>query len=328
MAGWLVWSLRRELNPFFLAFVFAYVLEPGVRRLTARGWSRPAAISGVYLAALALVAGAGYLGWPILAREAGRMVHNLPGTLRRWEDWRRNLESGYRQAPWPAFVRRAFDDGLRGWGSEAAGLVQRSVTGLVASVPATVMDLVLVPILGYYFLRDGPNWRGRLFGWIPSAHRPAVAVLGEELNGIWAGFLRGQLAVAAVIAVAGTVILHFLGVRYSLLLGLMSGLGDLIPYFGPLVGAAAATGVALEKSALTALLVVLAFAALHWTEENLLSPRLLGDRLGLHPAAVIAALVVGGELGGLWGLFLAVPVAGMLRPLGEFLRRFWEGREG
>ncbi len=324
MAGWLVWHLRQELTPFFLAFVLAYAIEPSVQKLTERGWSRPVAILALYAAALVLVAGTGSVVAPVFFRETGRIIRNLPGYLNQFEIWRRSLEGGYRQAPWPGFVRLALDEGFRNWGNEASRLIRQSVTGLMLSAPGVFMDLILVPVLCYYFLRDGQKWRHWVFELVPCAHRGRVAVLLLEFNETWGGFLRGQLAVAAVIAAVSTVFLHFLGVRYSLLLGLLSGLGDLIPYFGPIIGGVAAVAVALERSPLTALLVGLSFLLLQWVEENLLSPRLLGDQLRLHPVAVIAALLAGGELGGLWGLFVAVPVAGMLRPLGEFIRYLLE----
>jgi len=132
-------------------------------------------------------------------------------------------------------------------------------------------------------------------------------------------FIRGHLLVASMVGVLTSLGLALVGVKFYLLLGIIAGIADLIPYFGPIIGAIPAVGLALLNSSQQALYVLLVMVVVQQVENNLLSPKILGDSVGLHPVVVIFVLLAGGHLFGILGMLLAVPLTAILRILVNYL---------
>lgn len=135
------------------------------------------------------------------------------------------------------------------------------------------------------------------------------------MNGILNGFIRGQLVNAAVVGLLISAGLALLGIKYSLFIGLIAGLFDIIPYFGPIIGFIPASVLALAKSPIAVVWVLVIFVVVNQIEANIISPKIIGERVGLHPLAVIFAIFSGGELMGIVGMLIAVPVAAIVRVL-------------
>jgi predicted PurR-regulated permease PerM len=132
-------------------------------------------------------------------------------------------------------------------------------------------------------------------------------------------FIRGYFLVAAIVGGLTAIAMALLGLEFALMLGIFAGLAELIPYFGPVIGAVPAIGLAVLQSKWLAAKVALAFFVIHQLEGNIISPKILGDKVGLHPLMVIFSLMAGGELYGLAGMLLAVPVAAVLRVVVVFV---------
>ncbi|QIA27148.1 AI-2E family transporter [Thermaerobacter sp. PB12/4term] len=320
----LLYLLRGTWPPFVLALVLTYLLAPAVDFLEAQGLRRATAILLLYLlitlaAAVALV----YL-LPGFLDELNRLGTQLPGYARRL----RLLVEGVRQdaarATLPATVRQAVlqqIDRTEGWvTARLADLTGGLVEGLLGAAP-----LLLAPVLAFYLLDDLPRLRRWAQDRLGRGHRRRWLDLVRAVDQVVGGFIRGQLLVAGFVGLMVTAVATFFGLRFAVLLGALAALADLIPYFGPIIGAVPVLAMAALQSPATALKVAVALLLVQWVENSVLSPRILGQRVGVHPLVVISALLVGGHHFGLAGLLFAVPVAGLAHVLLAFAWPDWVG---
>lgn len=298
-----LWFLRTALAPFFLAMVLAYLLEPLTARLARRirrGWA-------ALIAILVLILGAALLFWaivPLFVAQLERLWTSLPGwqakAVQQWMPW---------LSAHPAVLekwRNALDGVdpmafLRGLGIAGAGLLGWFLES---------MTLILVPLIVYYLLVEGPQTQRDLEGLIPVRHRGRVLALVTEVNGQLGGYVRGQLAVALVMSVLQGLAFHLLGVPYAWLLGLVAGISNVVPY-SPYITALplALVMAALDGASGAHLLVqILVFVLVQKAETFYFTPVWVGRATGLHPLEVLLAIFCFGFAFGLVGLIFAVPL--------------------
>ena len=194
--------------------------------------------------------------------------------------------------------------------------------GRFVALVGGVLSVVLVPIIAGYLLLDANRVRRTLWSIVPEERAAGVQVLLKELDLVLSGFIRGYLLVALIIGLTSGTLLALLGLRFYPILGLVAGLTNLIPYFGPFIGALPALAVAAFDSPGMVLWVAGAYVIIQQLESLLLSPRIIGSRTGLHPLAVVFAVVGGGSLAGIPGMILGVPILGISRVLGSHLLRW------
>lgn len=311
----LVWLLSPVLMPFVTAAVLAYVLAPAVERLTRRRWPRLLAVIVVELIALALVTGVLLLIVPILSRElpllreqipvlAGRINETVVPLLRGW-----GIQVSLDIASVKAFVLKYLnanvDDSL-------ATLISSARIG-GSFVLALLGNLVLLPVVLFYLLLDWPRLVAWLRELVPLRQLARVWGFLEECDEVLGQYLRGQMLVMAVLAVYYTVALALAGFDLALPIGVFTGLGIFVPYLGFGLGALLATLAALlQFGNLYGLLAVLLIYGIGQLMESfVLTPRLVGERIGLHPIAVIFALLAFGHLFGFVGVLIALPAGAL-----------------
>ena len=311
----LVWLLSPVLMPFVTASVLAYVLAPAVERLTLRRWPRLLAVILVELVALALVTGVLLLIVPILSRElpllreqipvlAGRINETVVPLLRGW-----GLQVSLDIASVKAFVLKYLnanvDDSL-------ATLISSARIG-GSFVLALLGNLVLLPVVLFYLLLDWPRLVAWLRELVPPRQLTRVWGFLDECDEVLGQYLRGQMLVMVVLAVYYTVALALAGFDLALPIGVFTGLGIFVPYLGFGLGALLATLAALLQFAnLYGLLAVLLIYGIGQLMESfVLTPRLVGERIGLHPIAVIFALLAFGHLFGFVGVLIALPAGAL-----------------
>lgn len=313
-AALLLWRLRHALLPFLLGAALAYLLEPPVASLERRGLGRGwavlllLALGGLALAALAAAAA------PLLGPELADLSRRLPGALHRLEAVAAGAERALAGAGVPA--------ALLAWGRrllERAGLqLERGLTrGLSdwGTLGEWLGSLLLSPVVAFYLVLEWPRWREQIWRALPAAYRPVAERLARAADRVLGGYLRGEVGLSLVVGTATGLALALVGTPFAVLLGLLTALGELIPYFGPLLALLPAVAAGFLRSTRTGLLTLAAWAVVQQLESGVLAPRLLGDGLGLHPLAVILALLVGESLGGALGIFLAVPLFALARAL-------------
>lgn len=316
----LLWLLSPVLLPFFLGIAIAYVLDPAVRPLEKWGASRTVAtlmIMGVFFV-LAGVAVALLL--PVLERQLVGLVQRLIEAASNVYDWAvPYVQQQLREANVPTSATPNAGEiagKVVGWaGGAAAGLWSGGL-----AVVNLLSLLVITPVVTFYMLRDWPKIVDRVDNWLPRDHAPLIRRLVHKIDLRLAGFVRGQALVCLLMGVFYALALTFAGLNYSLLMGLLVGLLTFIPVLGAAIGAAISLAVAaVQFHALVPIGIVAAiFLVGQFIESYVLSPKLVGERIGLHPAWLLLALLAGGALFGFVGLLLAAPIAATIGVLAQF----------
>lgn len=310
-----LWLARGLWTVSALSVVLAYLVSPVVE-LAHRRWHvrRGLAILGSYVLLALVVGGAAALVLPDLARELQRLGQSLPAWQAAAEGAVNHLRAGYRNLPLPAPLRSAADAAVQAGDRGVQSAVAQALRG-VQRLAGLVFALLLAPVLTYYLLVDLDRIRAGFARLLPQQARAPVGRLLHDLDAVLAGWIRGELMVAAAVAGLATVALLLLGVHFAFLLGIIAGMAELIPYFGPYMGAVPAIAMASAGGLRLVLLTAAAFLVIQELEGTLLAPRVVGGAVGLHPLVVIGALLLGEHLFGIPGLLLAVPSAAILRVL-------------
>ncbi|ODS63012.1 MAG: hypothetical protein ABS41_07520 [Arenimonas sp. SCN 70-307] len=323
--GVLVWLLGPILTPFVVSALLAWLGEPLVRRIEARGRTRTAAVLIVFtLMSLVLVL-AVLLLIPLVENQVGKFIDWLPrfglwltGTAVPWAEQRFNLElAGYVD---PSQLIALLRDHWQEAGGIAATVVgEVSKSGL--AILGWFANLALIPVVTFYFMRDGAAMLGMARDLLPRPVEPLVTKLACESDQVLGGFIRGQLSVMIALGTIYAVGLTAVGVDLGILIGLVAGLVSFVPYLGAIVGLGAAVIATLvQHGDLMHLALVLGVFGLGQLLESFwLTPWLVGDKIGLHPVAVIFAIMAGGQLFGFLGVLLALPVAAVAVVVGRHL---------
>jgi len=318
-ATYLAWRIRELILMVVLAAVLAYVLRPAVDSLARRsifGRSLPrfwATLAVFFLAAIAVW---GFFRW------FGTDLQNEIRDLRpAWEQQRSQLPhwfdsiQEFYETRVPADVKRAIQ---RSWGDwqKTIGNVLLGIAKSTWESLGFIIELVLVPVLAFYFLSDLPGLREASFFFVPPARRARLENLLADIDRVFTRFVEGQLVLATIAWAVVTVGLRALQVPFYLTLGIIAGITRAIPVVGPVIGGIPVIMVAFAfKPPATALWILIGFAIMHVLESKLLMPKVLGIHLGLHPVLIIAALLVGYLFFGILGMFLAAPALAVTKLL-------------
>ena len=319
LVGLLLWVLSPVLMPFVVAAVLAYVLSPlvkGLLRISAGALPVLLAVGVVELLFLVLALAILLLVVPILAKELPLMREQLPGLLLKAQavlaPWLKELgiEMALDPASLKAFIIKYFntsvEDSLDGW------LTSLRIGGSVAL--AVVGNVVLIPVALFYLLADWDRFVAQVVGLVPQRMRPGFDGFVAEVDEVLGQYLRGQLTVMVILAVFYTAGLALFGLDLALPIGVFSGLAVVIPYLGFGVGLVLALLAGLLQFAAwkAALMVAVVFGLGQLLEGFVLTPRLVGERIGLHPLAVIFALLAFGQVFGFVGVLVALPASAIL----------------
>ena len=314
LLGAALYVLAPVLTPFAVAALFAYLGDPVVDGLQRRGLSRTTAVVVVFAAMTLLVGLVLLLLVPMLVRQVGHLIEQLPVYV----EWLRARVE-------PLLVRYAglapgdlgsdqvvdlLQEHWREAGGVAAGVVG-AVTRSGSTLIGWLANLLVIPVVVFYLLRDWDLMLARVQELLPRAVAPTATRLARDSDGVLGAFLRGQLLVMLALGVFYTLGLWAVGIDLALLIGLGAGLVSFVPYLGSIVGIGAGVVAAFVQYQdwLHPLLVLAVFGAGQTLEGMVLTPKLVGDRIGLHPVAVIFAVLAGGQLFGFLGILVALPVA-------------------
>ncbi len=306
----LVYRLGHVLAPFVLGTALAYFLNPLANRLQRIGLSRAWAVAAIALVGLsALVASALWL-LPALLGQVREAVEALPRTVRAGFDLL-TLRFPEVMEDDGSFLRQIMTDFTERLRLMALALVGGTVNTVLSAV-GTVVFIIATLTISIYLLYD---WNRIVAGAdrrLPPEQAPLIRRLARDIDGVMTGFVRGQVIVGALLATFYSTVLMTLGLNYALLIGLLSGALNFIPYLGSFSGFILATGVALVQywgDWGQVALIAFVFVAGQVVEGNFITPRIVGDSVKLHPVLLLLALAVGGTLFGFAGLLLGVPLA-------------------
>lgn len=313
-----IYRVRAILPPFLFAAIIAYAAYPLVTLFEKRQMPRYMAIVLVYLifGVIACV-GIAFLV-PQLAQELDELLLVLPERTDRLENLGSDVLRSWQRINIPTIIQQGLDTILNKVQQLLENLASR-VADLLVGLVSQVASLVIAPFLAFYILRDHKALKRRFFVQIPRRYRRTVYTLAQEFNNVFNGFIRGQLLNSLFVGILIALGLWIIGLKYALFIGIIAGLFNIIPYFGPVIGVFPAIALALAKSPMTVVWVIVIFIVVNQIEASIISPKIVGERVGLHPLAIIFAVLAGGEVMGLMGMLLAVPVAAIIRVIIGYL---------
>lgn len=327
-AGAFLYGARRVLIVFLLAVFFAYLLEPLVSRVQfwspiSRG-SRGVAILEVYAVFCLAIAVIFLLIGPGIVAQAKNLVDALPALFQQVSSGQIVMQIGSTRG-WSYSTQIRLQQFLTSHQDLILGSV-RSVGAWAARFAQNAIWFLMIPILAVFFLKDGRRFVERVLEMVERRQQKRfLTELTEDLNEMLAHYIRMQLVLAGLSLAAYIGVLSLLRVPYGSAVGAVAGVLEFIPIVGPLVGAAAILGVAFLAN-YHHLLIVAAFLGI-WRilQDYVTSPRLMGRKLELHPLAVIFAILVGGEIGGVIGVYLSIPIAAAVRIVWRRWQRVYAG---
>ncbi|PJK13109.1 AI-2E family transporter [Lysobacteraceae bacterium NML07-0707] len=325
---WVVSLLAPILTPFVVAAMLGWLGDPLVDWLESRGYSRINGVILVFIGMILLLLAVLLVLIPLIVKQVMMLVESWPAYQAWFQGW------FYEQlAPW---IKARFDFDLVAWLDsdrllrmlrdhwQRVGGVATSVLSFVSrsgmSIALWLTNLVLIPILAFFFLRDWDKFVERIAALVPRDHIATVTRLAKESDEVLGGFLRGQFLVMAALGLMYGLGLWLVGVKVGLLIGIIGGILSFVPYVGPASVVVMGSIAALVQGGGWPMLlgVGVVFTVAQMVESYLLTPKLVGERIGLHPMAVIFAVMAGGVLFGFLGMLLALPVAAVMNVMLHF----------
>lgn len=340
-ALWLVYEARAVILPFAAAFCLAYLLDPVIDRMERLGLGRQTAIISLLLIVFLFAGAALFFLAPIAWGQALALGENVPRYIETLREKAAPLLESIPHADRES-VEKALREGLGAAGGAplriAKGVAGWAWSGLssVVGMASALLNLVVIPVATYYLLKDFDHIVEAAALRVPPRHREWAELFFGKIDTTLSAFFRGQLVVAAIMAAILSTGLFLIGTPMGLLIGLAAGLANIVPYLAVIVGLAPALLLTyLQFDGWShPLMVLLLFAGAQALEGFVISPKVLEKALGLHPVAVIVALMAGGAFFGFAGILLAVPAAAVLRVAfeevdGAYLKsRFYLGGPG
>ena len=316
-----VYFLHPILTPFLVAIVLAYMFDPVVDRLERAGLSRTWGVVAVFTLFTIILMTLLLVLVPLLAKQLLKLYQLAPQVL----DWLQHTAMPWVQAKlglsdsfWKFDKIKAAITEHMGQATDIVGVVLSQATASSLALIGLLANLVLIPVVAFYLLRDWNIMMARIRGLLPRARADQIVSLAKECHDVLGAFVRGQLLVMLALGVIYSAGLMLVGLELGLLIGLMAGLAAIVPYMGFIIGIGAALVAGLFQfggDLYPMIGIVAVFMVGQALEGMVLTPLLVGDRIGLHPVAVIFAILAGGELFGFTGVLLALPVAAVIMVL-------------
>ncbi|MEW6056627.1 MAG: AI-2E family transporter [Bdellovibrionota bacterium] len=309
-------TLSKVYASLTIAFVLAYLLDPLIEKLEKKGLSRDWGVPLVLVLFFALIALGGVLIIPKLIGQGRELVSRLPQVYYELTSKLGPLSMQYLgQNVFSDIDQLVLNLGDPKALAQPLGNFLRDVFSQTFKFVTTILGLLIVPLLAYYLLHDYPHIYAKFLSIVPRRHHKLVTEIRDRLDTVLGGFLRGQLVVSSILSFYYGVAFTFLRVELSLVLGLMAGFFNVIPYLGILSVIVLTFLIALIHNAAVSTYIGLGvvFAIGMAIEGSVLTPRIVGRKVGLGPLTLIVALLIGSELLGLVGMLLAVPFAAIAK---------------
>lgn len=300
---WVV--IRAVIFPFLTAMIVSYILQPIVSALVKRKVPRGIAILLIYIIFAVLLTISLIHAVPIVTRQTTQLIDNLPVMVQKANSW---IDLVVRQKQYlPDTVRVGLETALTGIEQRLTGAFA-SIFSLVSGMVSAVITAFVVPFLVFYMLKDAKAIGRGVIKLFPHEKRDNIRELLTGVDETLGKYIRGQLLVMLAVGILTYAGYLIVGMPYALVLALFLAIADIVPYLGPFIGATPALLLALPLGWALVIKVLIVNVIVQQCEGNLISPQIMGRTLSLHPMAIVAALLLGGELGGVLGLIAAVPI--------------------
>lgn len=315
----LAYELKDLMKLLIIGFVVAYTLEPLVFGLEKLGIRRQLGIILITILLILALVAALATAVPVVAEDFNALVSNFPRYIAQAKEKLETFAVDY-----PRLKLHTAIDKITNMTESLVSQIVPFLTGFITgsySLGLTLVNLALLPFIVYYLVVDFKNLKSEALNLLPVSKRNKVSFVISEINFYVSSFVRGQIIVCICLFVMYAICLGGMGLELWLLLALISGFGHLVPYMGFVVGISLSSLIALVQytSLFEVILVWIIYSAVQFVEGSILSPKIIGDKTGLSPLAVILSLVAGGTLFGLLGIVLAIPILTSLKVISKYV---------
>ncbi|RXT14771.1 AI-2E family transporter [Ammoniphilus sp. CFH 90114] len=306
-----VWLLvKAVITPFIISLIIAYLLNPIVNLLHERNVPRGMAVIIIYFTFILMLVVFLMNLIPAFIQQSRELTEHIPELIQTYQLWLTEFHSHKYQLP--EGVRIGIEQSLQNSEKRTADFFAGILDGAGGLIQKTI-HLFVIPFLVFYMLKDMLMLQRGILLLVPRARRKVFSKLFHEIDVALGNYISGQLIICSIVGLLAYIGYWLIKMPYALILALIITITNIIPYIGPIIGAAPSILVALTISWEMTVLVVIVNLAVQILEGNLISPLIMGKRLHLHPLLIIFALLLGGEVGGLIGLIFAVPIVAILR---------------
>jgi len=319
---WVLSQVGNILTPVFIALALAYILRPVAAFLERRRMPRAATSAIVLILVFGITVVAGIFVIPLLIEQIDELITKVVASAPTWRDWiQKTIFSLVSRFPVdPDKLQTMLLQELPSQLQSVLGKVLQGALNLTAAlsrVLGQIINVILVPILAYYFMKDYEKGYDVLMTYVPSSQQDKVTALLARADALMSGFLRGQLLVMLAVGTLTTLGLWIAGVPYALFLGVIAGLLNIVPYVGLYISLAIALVIALftAEPLSQAIRVIIVYVSVNILENSVLSPKIVGDSVGLHPVWVIISVFIAAQFLGFVGLIFGVPLAALVKVL-------------
>jgi predicted PurR-regulated permease PerM len=313
--GWLIYLLAPILTPFLLGALLAYLVDPLVTQLMRLHVPRLLSVIIIFSLLFLIIVLLVFFLIPLIQTQIENLLDALPNIIAWIQNtiipWVSDLLGVHE--PNANTLKTTLVEHLTKPG-DTAGKFLNTILHSGFVLAAWLVHLILIPVVTFYLLLDWKKIITKTHHLIPRRIEPTVVILIKECNAVLSSFFRGQLIVMLSLSVLYSIGLSLIGLRTGVILGLVIGMTSIVPYLGVVIGVLASSLVAyIQLGTFTSVLLIwLLFVVAHLIEHMYLTPKLVGDRIGLHPVAVIFAILAGGKLFGFFGVLLALPTAAVI----------------
>jgi predicted PurR-regulated permease PerM len=306
----------RTLAPFFISIPVVYIVKPLAARLERRRIKKSISILVVYLFFLLAFSAAVFYLIPELINNTRELAVKLPAIMQQYQDLLGGIISKIESSRWSDDMKdmafRQINALIGQAESFISGMLGKSV-GIIVDTATTVINVSVAMFISYYAIKDSDHFSAAFLNLLPRRWRNGAIGLGKEVSSVLSNFIQGQLLTSFILGILEVAAFMALGVKYSLVLGIIGGISNIIPYFGPFLGAIPAVAIAILDSPVKAVWTVAVLFVTQQIDNTLISPKVIEGKLGLHPVATIFAVLAGGELFGIAGMILSVPIFAILK---------------
>ncbi len=316
--------LKKIFLPFFIALIISYLLHPIVTVLYKRGFPRSIAVLLIYILFFGSLGVITANAFPILVEEVKEFVEDIPAMLQKFEGWMNAFRDGQNKIL-PDSFQNGIDSTLENLEKRISAGID-NILVLITHTFGVLFTILLVPFVAFYMLKDYKLMEKAIMTFLPKRNRKELVRLARDIDEALGNYIRGQLIVCTVIGILAYIGYLIIGLPYALLLASIVAITNIIPYIGPFIGATPALFVGLTTSWKMTLSVLIVNIVIQIIEGNIVSPQVVGRKLHIHPLFIIMALLVGGQVAGIAGLILAVPIFAILKVIIQHIGLYFTSR--
>ena len=302
----------RLLTPFIIAAFISYLLYPIIQKLHRLKISKGFAVIIIYILFFSMITLLFYKSFPVFVHQLEDLSEQLPQLMVIYEDI---IYSLYESTSFlPEIVHDKMDQVIGRLEASVEHQIERILEKATTLVDFVVI-ITIIPVLVFYFLKDYTSMKNSIQSIVPAKYNQKIETTLNAIDESLGGYVRGQLIISSAVIFVTYVIYHTIQLKYALVLAVVMGLMNVIPYFGPIIGTVPAVLIAMTTSWKLVIIVLITTIIVQLLESSLLSPYIMGKSVKIHPVLIILTLLIGAELGGIIGMVIAVPTITILRAI-------------